>query len=192
MVPPEFKDFFVASTGAGAALVGLLFVAIAVAPERFVMGGAPSERRAVASSSFTALLNAFFISLNALVPHTNIAWFTLVMAAIGFTNSIFLAFTALLRLPNWQTGIRRAILILLGLVLYGFELYFAVLLAITPNDAGPVAELTTLVMSAYGLGIVRAWELLGASRFGFLRWLNPLYDLNENGTTQAGRDKTTV
>ncbi len=192
MVPPEFMNFFIASTGAGAALIGLLFVAIAVAPERFVMGGAPTERRAVASSAFTALLNAFFISFNALVPHSNIAWLTLVMAAIGFTNSIFLAFTALLRLPNWQTGIRRAILILLGLVLYGFEFYFAVLLAISPNDAGPVAELTTLVMSAYGLGIVRAWELLGASRIGLLRWLNPLYDLNENGPTQAGRDKTTV
>ncbi len=192
MVPTEFRDFFVASTGAGAALVGLLFVAIAIAPERFVMGGAPSERRVVASSSFTALLNAFFISFNALVPHSNIAWLTLAMATIGFTNSIFLAFTALLKPPNWQTGIRRAILILIGFMLYGFELYFAVLLIISPNDAGPIAELTTLVMSAYGLGIVRAWELLGASRFGFLRWLNPLYDINENGPAQAGRDKTTV
>ena len=192
MVPSEFGNFFTASTGAGAALVGLLFVAIAVAPERFVMGGAPSERRAVASSSFTALVNAFFISFNALVPHSNIAWFTLVMAGIGFMNSIFLAFTALSKLPNWQTGIRRAVLILIGLVLYGFEFYFAVLLAISPNDAGPVVDLTTLVMSAYGLGIVRAWELLGASRFGFLRWLNPLYDLNENGPAQAGRDKTTT
>ena len=192
MVPIEFEDFFVASTGAGAALVGLLFVAIAVAPERFVMGGAPAERRAVASSSFTALLNAFFISFNALVPHTNIAWFTLVMAVIGFTNSIFLAFTMLLKPPNWQTGIRRAILVLIGLVLYGVEFYFAVLLTRSPSDAEPVAALTTLVMSAYGLGIVRAWELLGASRFGFLRWLNPLYDLNEHSPAQTERDKTTT
>ena len=188
MVPSEFNNFFVASTGAGAALVGLLFVAIAVAPERFIMGSAPSERRAVASSSFTALLNAFFISFNALVPHSNIAWFTLVMAGIGLTNSMFLAFTALLKPPNWQTGIRRAVLILIGLVLYGFEFYFAVLLARSPNDAGPVGELTTLVMSAYGLGIVRAWELLGASRFGFLRWFNPLYDLNEKSETEVGTD----
>ena len=192
MVPPEFKDFFVASTGAGAALVGLLFVAIAVAPERFVMGGAPTERRAVASSSFTALLNAFFISFNALVPHSNIAWFTLVMAGLGFSNSLFLAFIALSKPPNWQTGIRRAILILIGLVLYGLEFYFAVLLARSPNDAGLVSELTTIVMSAYGLGIVRAWELLGASRIGFLRWLNPLYDINESGPAQTGRDKTMV
>ncbi len=192
MVPSEFNNFFVASTGAGAALVGLLFVAIAVAPERFIMGSAPSERRAVASSSFTALLNAFFISFNALVPHSNIAWFTLVMAGIGFTNSIFLAFTALSRPPNWQTGIRRAVLILIGLVLYGFEFYFAVLLARSPNDVGPVGELTTLVMSAYGLGIVRAWELLGASRFGLLRWFNPLYDLNEKGPSETDREKTKV
>jgi hypothetical protein len=60
MVPAEFNNFFVASASAGAALVGLLFVAVSIAPEHIVMANAPIERRAMSSSSFTALLNAFF------------------------------------------------------------------------------------------------------------------------------------
>lgn len=72
MVPEAFHDYFIASTGAGAALVGLLFVAISIAPERTVMRSAPVERRAVALSAYTALLNAFFLSMVALLPQTNL------------------------------------------------------------------------------------------------------------------------
>ena len=54
MVPEAFHDYFIASTGAGAALVGLLFVAVSIAPERTVMRSAPAERRAVALSAYTA------------------------------------------------------------------------------------------------------------------------------------------
>ena len=61
MIPAEFTNFFIASAGAGAALVGLLFVAVSLAPEQIVTRGAPVERRAVAGSAFTALINAFFI-----------------------------------------------------------------------------------------------------------------------------------
>ena len=57
MVPAAFHDYFVASTGAGAALVGLLFVAVPIAPERTVVNSAPVERQAVATSAYTALLN---------------------------------------------------------------------------------------------------------------------------------------
>ena len=57
MVPEAFHDYFVASTGAGAALGGLLFVAVSIAPERTVMSGAPVDRQAVATSAYTTLLN---------------------------------------------------------------------------------------------------------------------------------------
>ena len=57
MVPEGFHDDFVASTGIGAALVELLFVAVSIAPERTVMSGAPVDRQAVATSAYTTLLN---------------------------------------------------------------------------------------------------------------------------------------
>ena len=51
MIPPAFTNFFIASTSAGAALVGLLFVAISIAPEHTVMVGAPLARQAVATNA---------------------------------------------------------------------------------------------------------------------------------------------
>src|SRR5216684_6625106 len=91
MVPEAFHDYFVASTGAGAALVGLLFVAVSIAPERTVMSGAPVERQAVATSAYTALLNAFFLSLVALLPQTNLGSAALPLSVIGLANQCFLA-----------------------------------------------------------------------------------------------------
>src|SRR5437588_9920681 len=72
VVPPEFANFFIACASAGGALVGLLFVAISIAPEQIVTPRAPLERQAVAGSAFTALVNAFFISLVALIPHFSV------------------------------------------------------------------------------------------------------------------------
>jgi hypothetical protein len=59
MVPPEFISFFSVSAAAGATLVGLIFVAVSIAPEHIVMDSAPVERQVVAASSFTALFNGF-------------------------------------------------------------------------------------------------------------------------------------
>ncbi len=44
MVPPEFTNLFIASASAGAALVGLLFVAVSIAPEHIFMANAPVEQ----------------------------------------------------------------------------------------------------------------------------------------------------
>jgi hypothetical protein len=68
MVPPDLANFFIASVSAGGALLGLLFVAVSIAPEQIVASRAPMERQAVAASTFTALVNAFFVSLGALIP----------------------------------------------------------------------------------------------------------------------------
>src|SRR3989442_14040776 len=89
MVPPQFVNFFIASAGAGAALVGLLFVAVSIAPEHIVQENATVERQAMAASSSTALLNAFFISFGALLPE-NVGYITLVMSLSGLINSIYL------------------------------------------------------------------------------------------------------
>lgn len=45
MPSPDYTAFFAASMGAGAALIGLLFVAIFINPERTVQEMAPWERR---------------------------------------------------------------------------------------------------------------------------------------------------
>jgi hypothetical protein len=87
MLPPELSNFFLATAGAGAALIGLLFVAVSIAPEQIATRRAPLERQAVAASTFTALVNAFFISLGALFPGS-LGWVALLMSSLGLLNSL--------------------------------------------------------------------------------------------------------
>ena len=95
MVPSEFVSFFIASTGAAAALAGLLFVAVSLAPEQIVTRQAPVERQAVAGSAFTALINAFFISLVALIPHFNFGTLIVPFSFVSLLTSLFQAWTLL-------------------------------------------------------------------------------------------------
>ncbi len=81
---------------------------------------------------------------------------------------------------------RRLTLILAGVILFGFELYVAILLLNAPSNASASFILATLVGVAYGLGLLRAWQLLGARRFNLSNWLNPLQDVDDR---QGGEDK---
>jgi len=178
MVPDAFNNFFLASAGIGATLVGLIFVAVSIAPEHNVQANAPIERQAMAASSFTALLNAFFISFGALIPG-NIGLFTLIMSALGLYNSSFLAWNLLKERERWQNVARRVFLILVSFIIYGYEFYYAILILKEPNNVGNIYTLAWLLIGVYGLGLTRAWQLLGARRYGLGGWLSPLRELDE-------------
>ena len=178
MVPEAFNNFFLASAGVGATLVGLIFVAVSIAPEHIVQSNAPIERRAMAASAFTALLNAFFISFGALIPGI-IGSLTLVMSALGLTTSSLLAWNLLKERERWQNVVRRVFLILVSFIIFGFESYYAILIIKEPDNVGNFYTLATLLLAVYGIGLTRAWQLLGARRFGLGGWLSPLQELNE-------------
>ncbi len=180
MVPPEFLNFFMASTGAGAALVGLLFVAVSLAPEQMVTRGAPVERRAVAGSAFTALINAFFISLVALIPHLNFGTFIVPFSSLSLLASLIQAWSLLRVRKGWQSFLRRAFLVFLNLGLYGLELRNGVGFITDPTQVGFVYGLLFTMLGVLFLGLVCAWELLGAHRYGFGGWLNPLQDVHDS------------
>lgn len=180
MVPPEFFNFFLASTGAGAALVGLLFVAVSLAPEQIVAHQAPMERQAVAGSAFTALINAFFISLVALIPHFNFGTLIIPFSSVSLFTSLIQAWSLLRPRKGWQSFLRRAILVCLSLVLYGLELRNAVGLITDPTQVGFVYGMLFVLLGTFALGLSRAWELLGAQRYGFIGWLNPLQDVQDS------------
>src|SRR5438270_3920757 len=145
MIPPAFTNFFIASTSAGAALVGLLFVAISIAPEHTVMAGAPVERQAVATSAFTSLVNAFFISLGALIPGSNnFGWITLIMGLTGVSSSLSMGWNLLRHRPRQQSVLRNLVLLVGSLIVYGYELYFGFDLIKNPQDTAAVFILTQL------------------------------------------------
>ncbi|MEO8971013.1 MAG: hypothetical protein ABI406_05345 [Ktedonobacteraceae bacterium] len=180
MVPQAYFTFFMTAAGAGAALIGLLFVAVSLAPQRTVHPEAPVVARVMSSSTFTALFIGFFISLGAVLPNWNIGITTLVLSLVGVTNSLSQAWLLLRPWPSWQNVVRRMWLTAISLYLYIQICICAIQLLISPNQGDLVFVVGELLLGIYGLALLRAWELLGVQRTGLLAWLNPLYQENTN------------
>ena len=184
MVPSEFQSFFIASSGASAALVGLLFVAVSLSPERNVSRRAPVERQAVAGGAFTALINAFFVSLVALVPHLGYGTLTIPFSALSLVATIPQAWVLLRLRKGWKSLLRRLFLILTAFGLYGYELSNGVGLIRDPGQVGFIYAMIFLLIGLFGLGLTRAWQLLGAHRYGLGGWLNPLQDIRDEASRE--------
>ena len=194
MVPADFANFFLATAGAGGALIGLLFVAISINPERTFSEDAPKERQAVASGAFTALVNAFFISTSALIPGVNLGDVTLAMSVVGLLNTVRVGIDLTryqVRQPRQGNRdfalrlVRAAFVTAFSLVLYGLQLTNAWNLVQYPNTTGDVYGICALILAIYGVGLTRARDLLGAPRGGLLSFLNPLAGLREPRTPSA-------
>ena len=82
---PAWHDFFVASTGAAAVLLGLTFVGLTIHVER---RGLDSLRRGLAIGSATSLLYALFASLLMLMPEGVPAVQAIGLVLIGLFGSI--------------------------------------------------------------------------------------------------------
>jgi len=163
MVPNALTNFFIASAGAGAALLGLLFVSISISPEEKITPNAFVEKRISAYSALLSLTNAFIISLVALIPGT-FGIFVLIFSVISFTITLQNGIELLRPHEGASSLARRLILTFLDLFAYIADGYYAVRLIINPHDSTPVYALTTLLLVVYILGIIRAWELLGGAR----------------------------
>jgi hypothetical protein len=179
MPTPDLTSFFTASAGAGAALVGLLFVAVSVSPGRNVGPAAPPERQAVAASAFTALINAFFTSLAALVVSESLASAVLVTSSFSIIATLRSAGDLYRPHLSWQRYARRIGFVVIGLLIYGFQFYDGLDYARDPHAVGDAYAIAYLLLAIYGIGLARAWQLLGAKRRSFFSWFSPLNDLDE-------------
>ena len=191
MVPASFLDFFLAVAGAGGALIGLLFVAISINPERIFGSRGAQERQGVAASAYTGLVNGFFVATGALIPHINAGGMALAFAGISILNSLALSWR-LLRYHMgqlsahqgsartiWSRLLRTQVMVLGSLAVYVFELEVALELLRHPGNGPALYALCVALLAIYGVSMLRAWELLGAPRNGLLAWLNPLAGLEE-------------
>ena len=189
MIPDTYITFMQGSTGASAALLGLLFVAIPRAPARTVGPTAPVGRRATAESTFTALVNVFFISLVGMVPGTNIGLVAVILALIGLVGTLRLGGDYRQTHLTRQGHARAVTLLLASLVVYALELVYAVQLLRTPSAVGSLDNLVDVLIAVYGLGLGRAWSLVGGQSEGLLdRLLGPqdvdaLAPVSEDGST---------
>jgi len=193
MVPPEFINFFSVCATIGATLVGLIFVAVSIAPEHIVMDSAPVERQVVAASSLTALLNPFFLSIAALIPHTNIGLTSLILSSLSALSSLNLAWRTLKERQRLLTAVRKLFLLVAALVIYGYEFYAGLRLTMAPSQSDPLYLLAAVMIGAYAFGLLRAWELLGARRFGITTWLiSPLRSANEKAPPRTTEQPETT
>ena len=167
MVTPEFQPFFLASVGASAGLIGLLFVSVSIAPERVFGQQSDAVRQAQALSAFSALANVFFISLMSLVPGV---LFGLVVTSVSIPA--ILQTLALLGLARqWHSGgiiARGLFLFLASAAIYGYELALGIGMWRNPTNKGILINLLFVLIGAYAIGLGRAWELLGAPRRLFI------------------------
>jgi hypothetical protein len=170
--------FFAASANCGAALAGLLFLAVTVGPVPTVGRNAPVERRAVATSAFVALVNAFLLSLGALIPGAEYGVIALPVAGGSLLAMVRSGRDLAQGQHRARDIIRREVLVAISVILYAIELWQGFQLLGRPDDQGPVAVIASMLLLVYAVAVLRAWELVGAERQGILARFSPLRDLD--------------
>ena len=101
MTTASAHEFFAGSASVAGALIGLLFVAISVAPEG-VLGPDASEAHSVrAAAALTAFTNALAVALFGLVPGFDAGDAATVVAIFGL---LFIAGSLMRVVPAWRAG----------------------------------------------------------------------------------------
>jgi hypothetical protein len=152
VVPSDYSSFFDAASQAAGALIGLLFVVIALKPGKIMGPHAESSARGLATSSFTGLVNAFFVSMLALIPGHTIGWGAAIMAVLSLYHT--------LRLHLGHPGARHYFVFALSLVAYGTELGLSIAFILHPHDVDLVNDLTFVLIGCFSVALGRAWQLM--------------------------------
>jgi len=152
VVPSSFSSFFDAASQAAGTLIGLLFVVIALKPGQIVGPKADATSRRLAGSTFTGLVNAFFVSLLALIPGHNVGIGAAIMATLSLYHT--------LRLHLGHPAARNVIVFALSLLAYGTELYLAIAFILHPHDLDLVTDLTFVLIGCFAVALSRAWQLM--------------------------------
>ncbi|HSX42778.1 MAG TPA: hypothetical protein VLF59_01695 [Candidatus Saccharimonadales bacterium] len=158
MVADNLHDFLVASVGASASFIGLLFVALTLVLGRLRAGSLLAGReRALASSSYTALFTVFFISMFGLVPGVNMGWAMVGLGWLGMLSSLRLA-----RAPRANAAQKENAPVVSALTL----LYVALAIFGIYTATGHSRHIQSNVLFAilfvfYTAALSRAWALIG-------------------------------
>src|SRR5215469_4222128 len=116
---------------AAGVLIGLLFVAVSLRPETVFGDTASPVGRSRAGSAFTSLVNTFFVALVALIPQANLGQVAIIMAVLSLIGIARLH----RQVPRQEI---QAVLLVLGVGTYVYQLVAGVLLVINPKDRGQI------------------------------------------------------
>jgi hypothetical protein len=185
MIPDSYETFFLACSGIGGALIGLLFVAISIQPERTFnpMGDAGWLYQRLAEATLLTLTDAFLVSTVALIPGISVDWLNVILGVIGTLAALYLARQFLrlhqhnsARLAPSRDRLRVISLSVIVTALFVVQVLVGLRLMMDPTGEMSARSLALVIVLLYLLGIARAWILLGDPQFGWSGWLNPLRD----------------
>jgi hypothetical protein len=166
VVPATFSTFFAASAGVAGALIGLLFVAISVAPAP----GRAQQRLQLdirAGVAFSALTDALVVSLCALIPGVNLEVPTLAVAVAGFTSCVALG-VVLARAEEITHRRRQLRLLAIQSAVFLYQFIIGIQIVNNPHNQSSIRALAILTLVFFLVGIARAWELIGGRDTGLL------------------------
>jgi hypothetical protein len=163
MTTAAAHEFFSASASVAGTLIGLLFVAVSVAPER-ILGPEASDVHGVrAAATLTAFTNALTVVLFGLIPGFKPGYAAIVVAVIG----LLFVTAALLRVfPGWRTKQIQLVdlIFLVGLLIVFVVQLIAGIGLVRHGDSSDLQTICVLVVVCFLIGIERAWELVGGPR----------------------------
>lgn len=183
----EAPGFFAASAGIAGALIGLLFVAVSVSPER-VLGPDAEDTYAVrAAAALTSFVNALSVALFGLIPGFSPGPAAIVLAVLG----LMFVVAALVRLmPSVRAAEMhpRELTFVVGLaVVFVVQLVAAIELSGDEADRGSLQAICIVVVICFLLGIERAWELVGGPRVRLIGSIaRRRHEHDEHGDRQGG------
>jgi len=102
--PEEFQNFFVAAAGVSDALIGLLFVATSIAPERTVEVRAAAVTQETAAGAYILLGNVLILALGALIPGLSFGALVVGMSISALLGTMRYAAISLKTEPKVELG----------------------------------------------------------------------------------------
>ena len=160
----SYYPFFGGAATVAGALIGLLFVALSLSPER-LRDAASLEHQAIAATAFTALVDALFISLIGLQPGSGLQQGAVFLGALGLSSTVGLALRLWRNRHLAHLSKRWPVFLVVIMAVYAAQLVTG-LLPETP--AGAADRTATFVYAMFAVGIARAWQLLGLKGGGIL------------------------
>ena len=164
----HYDNFFIASAGASAAILGLLVVAVSVVNADDANPTTRELRTVLAGSAFVALVDIFLVSIVALTggPVT-FGLSSLAMGAIGLLATRRLIPRAK-RAGNFSRGFRTRNLNIafasISVASYSVQLGLAVALLANSRSAALQHALVLVIVALYCSALGRAWVVTGITR----------------------------
>ena len=164
----HYENFFIASAGASAAILGLLVVAVSVVNADDENPTTRELRIVLAGSAYVALVDIFFVSIVALTGGSDVLGLSsLAMATVGLVATRQLIPRAK-RAGNFSPGFRdRKLNIAFASFSAGsYSVQFGLAVALLANTQSPALQraLVLVIVALYGSALSRAWVVAGIGR----------------------------